>query len=332
MSRMESVMDISSTILDDFILYILQNRIDKIEPVISPATGPIYPKIQPFLSKYRIDAMKLLRKAAKMGLLKRETYDRVITCPKCGSLKLIARLHCPRCESRNIESARILVHGLCGYAGIELDFKKEGEEELVCPNCGHPIGEDYQIIGELFSCLDCGHRFPVPDVKFECSECKENFEAQKARYTPVYFYEVIPEKLVTFAKRVALRNVREILIEHGYKLEEPPIIAGISGITHQFDMVGLKGDNKVAISHYDSSTGENLQSHILNILGKSTDIRDAKIIDLISANASTNGLRLFSTSKNQSIIIYKNLEELREKFREKIKKLESLSSRNNDRK
>ncbi len=323
MSRTASIVDISSTILDDFILFILQNKIDKIEPIVSPATGPIYPKIQPFLSKYRIDAIKLLEKAAKMGLLKREVYDKVITCPKCGSLRLIARLHCPRCGSKNIESARILVHELCGYAGIELDFKKE--EELVCPNCGRPIDEDYQVLGELFSCLDCGHRFPVPDVKFECAECKEGFEAQKARYAPIYSYEIIPEKLGVIAKRVALRNVKEILVEHGYKLEEPPVITGISGITHRFDIIGHKGDNKVAISHFDAFSGENLQSHILNVLGKSTDIRDAKIIDLISADASTDGLRLFSTGENQSIIVYKTLEELREKFREEIKKLESLS-------
>jgi len=324
MSRIAPMADGSNTILDDLILFILQNKIDKIEPVISPATGPIYPKIQPFLSKYKIDSTNLLERAAKMGLLKRGIYDKVITCPKCNSLRLIARLHCPRCGSKNIEPARILVHSLCGYAGIELDFKKE--EELVCPNCGRPIDEDYQVIGELFSCLNCGQRFPVPDVKFECAECKEGFEAQKAKYAPIYSYEIIPEKLEIIAKRVALRNVKEILIEHGYKLEEPPVITGISGITHRFDMIGFKGGNRIAISHFDSSSGENIQSHILNVLGKSTDIRDAKIIDLISANASTDGLRLFSTGENQSIIVYRSIEELREKFREEIRKLEGLSA------
>ncbi len=329
MSRRTSAVSVSSATLDDFVLFILQNGVSRIEPVISPATGPIYPEIQPFVSKYRIDAVELLEKATNMGLLRKEIYDRVITCPKCGSLKLIARLHCPRCGSKNIESARILVHELCGYAGIELDFRKE-DDNLICPNCNRPVNQDYQVIGELFSCLDCGHRFPMPDVKFECVECGEKFEAQKAKYTPVYVYEVIPEKLGVFAKRVALRNVRDVLVEYGYKLEEPPIIAGISGITHRFDLVGHKGDNKVAISHYDSSSGESLQSHILNLLGKSTDIKDAKIIDLLSADvkASLNGLRVFSSSGNQSIIVYKDLDELKEKFRQEIRKLEELSSGN----
>jgi len=322
-----SAATVSNKTMEEFILFILQNRIDIIEPAVSPATGILYPKIQPFASKYKLNPLKLLEKAEKMGFLEKEVFDKVIFCPKCGSLRYIARLHCTRCGSKNIKSSRIIVHELCGYAGVELEFKKE-DDQLICPNCGQPIGENYQIIGELFTCLDCSHRFPVPDVKFECMDCGNVFNSQESRYMPVHKYKVLPEKVELFVKKVALRNIKDILLRSGYRLLEPPIIAGVSGINHQFDIVGLKNDSKVAISYYDPSTDENIQSHILNLLGKSTDVKDAVIIDLVRADVgiSLNGLKLFGGMGNQHIILYESIEELREKLKDKISELSKLSS------
>jgi len=84
----------------------------------------------------------------------------------------------------------------------------------------------------------------------------------------------------------------------------------------------------VAISYYDPSTDENIQSHILNLLGKSTDVKDAVIIDLVRADVgiSLNGLKLFGGMGNQHIILYESIEELREKLKDKISELSKLSS------
>lgn len=310
-------------VLEEFASYLAERGIDKITPLVSPATEITYPKIHSFAQSRGLDERELLEASVKAGLLRRRVYDRVVRCPKCGSIRSVVRLHCPHCGSHNVEPARILTHVLCGYTGIEPEFKKEDGEVLVCPSCGRELGEgDCEVIGDVFSCLDCSSRFPMPDVKFECKSCGSVFGIHEIDYTPVYEYEVVKEALSEVSKRMALDVAKGVLRKHGFRLVEPPVIVGDSGITHTFDIVGVKKDKKVAISHYDSSSGESLQRRILDLLGRATDLSGVEVLDLVKNDdeETARALRAGRTSKN--VLTYGDVKELEERLADRLKKLE----------
>ena len=311
------------TVLREFASYLAEKGIDRITPLISPATEITYPKIHSFAHSRGLDERELLEASVRAGFLRRKVYDRVVRCPKCGSIRSVVRLHCPHCGSHNIEPARIITHVLCGYTGIEPEFKKEDEEVLVCPSCGRELSEgDYEVIGDVFACLDCSSRFPTPDVKFECKNCGTVFDIHEIDYTPVYEYEVVREALSEVSKQMALETARGVLRKHGYRMVEPPVMVGDSGITHTFDIVGIKRDKKVAISHYDSSTGESLQRHILDLLGRTADLSGVEVIDLVRKEDEevVRALRAGGASKN--VIAYGDVKELEERLRERLRRLE----------
>lgn len=69
---------------------------------------------------------------------------------------------CPSCHSRTIERRPTYHHFLCAYVGPNYDFKYN-DEQLICPKCQRSInqtGDDCEIIGYSYVCLNCSNETP----------------------------------------------------------------------------------------------------------------------------------------------------------------------------
>ncbi|MEB2836210.1 MAG: hypothetical protein GSR80_000232 [Desulfurococcales archaeon] len=135
------------------------------------------------------DAQRLLAFMHSLGIAKAAIKSRFMTCPKCGSQRLIVHLVCSRCGSRRLRKTRIIHHRLCGYVGREDEFEEAATGQgLVCPRCGTPLreeGVDYEVVGEVYVCEDCGALVRRPEVLLECASCGHEFPYHEGVYKGV---------------------------------------------------------------------------------------------------------------------------------------------------
>ena len=293
------------------ILEIMVNR-REIKPIIHLEKGIEYPELKNFP-----EWSEKIEKLIDLKFVEREIVDRVIECPKCGSIHVGTRYKCPSCSSINMVRTSIIQHITCGYVDTEIRFKRvfeKGKEMLVCPNCGIRLREldvDYRILGEIFECLDCGRRADRPKIEFICRNCDTTFDILTANYKPVYMFKITEKGIEHITSGDLVRKLMFVALRKaGFETETNVELKGISGVNHRFDIVIKSSGTPIISIDYRPSSGDETQvTDLLAHIAKYMDfpgIQYVYVSNKISENvirvASSQGINLVHGGSIEEII------------------------------
>jgi diguanylate cyclase (GGDEF)-like protein len=210
----------------DFLKQLLDRRLDVIEPSLDPTTpaGHFYPEVARILGRTPMDR-ECLETLASLGLLARETANRVRMCPECDDSRLSFREACPNCKSLNIQQQEMVTHFACAFSAPLQHFRRGGD--LVCPKCNQilrHIGVDYEKPSKLFTCFACETVFRDPTVEAQCLRCNcvctpgQTIERTVYRFlvTPLAEQAVIEGHITGVNLEVLLRNTQTGLYSKSY--------------------------------------------------------------------------------------------------------------------
>ncbi|HEU65290.1 MAG TPA: hypothetical protein ENN57_01325, partial [Chloroflexi bacterium] len=181
------------------------------------------------------------------GILKKSFYDRLLRCPRCHSINLRPSTTCPKCNSGNIARGRILEHSPCKYVGVEDEFTSGGR--YICPRCKlelRTMGADYQSLGVLRKCRDCGEVFSMPLIKWRCLKCSAFVDEDDIEDVTIYSYSIDETKRNWLEFELQPKpQFLEFLRQHGYEVMENARVKGRSGAEHYIDILATRDDGVV---------------------------------------------------------------------------------------
>jgi hypothetical protein len=220
----------------------LSDEIKELQPVFSIDRGYAYPLVDTIVGdQSRVEAF--LSKLYDAGILERKIYDKIITCPKCGSRNISVRYHCPHCKSFDIQKSSLIEHVKCGYMDVESNFHKE--DKLICPKCHEELRRpeiDYRKAGVWCTCNECNKSFDIPAASHFCRDCQGDFTFEEIVIKNVYSYSLSANaKNEATVGWMLIAPIKEFLAGEGFKVESPAFLKGKSGANHFFDFVARKG-------------------------------------------------------------------------------------------
>ncbi|RLF06891.1 MAG: hypothetical protein DRK00_00150 [Thermoprotei archaeon] len=306
--------------LYDALLEISRSGRDELVPTLSYSAGIIYPDILKIARKYGFRETRILDSLVELGVLKKSPYDSFVTCPKCGTFRLLSKLQCPRCGSKNLKRTTLVSHISCGYTG-PLEEMASGEK-YICKKCGKPLGkegEGYIVLGRLFTCEDCGARFDAPLPAYKCISCGLEFDYRNANYVVIYKYEINKNALKQKAKQLLINLVEKAAQAEGLVAKSPAQAPGKSGYSHPVDVEVTDGRDRIYVDVvHDSATA---MSEALAAIGKGSDM--AANLHVILA-PSEIAKRTLGGGDNFKAMSYDSAEEaytkLKQLFREYFKR------------
>jgi len=257
-------------------------KMGSVRPKIGLETGIRYPPFED-LPNWRSTIEKLIR----YKLVDKSIVDRLIHCPRCGSIHVSSRLLCPWCKSFNIEPTYIIQHTLCGYIDTESKFRDPNTGQLVCPKCKRPLrkeGLDYVVIGKVFECLNCKRKSNKPLIVFYCRNCGHQFDYLNTSYEPVYEFTLTPlgQRLLTSGE-LHKQDIIEALKELGLMVESPGKERGRSGIEHVFDIIARTPQGRVLAIDFAEEKDPSLA--ITSRVPKALDTGVDRYVIILPANA-----------------------------------------------
>jgi len=257
-------------------------KMGTVKPRIGLETGIRYPPFED-LPNWR----SVIEKLIKLKLVDRSVADRLVHCPRCGSIHVSSRLLCPWCKSFNIEPTYIIQHTLCGYIDTESKFRDPNTGQLICPKCKRPLrkeGLDYVVIGKVFECLNCKRKSNKPMIVFYCRNCSHQFDYLNTVYEPVYEYSLTPlgQKVVT-SGALHKQDIIEALEELGLQVEAPGKEKGRSGIDHTFDILARTPQGRVLAIDFAEEKDPSLA--ITSRVPKALDTGVDRYIIILPSNA-----------------------------------------------
>jgi hypothetical protein len=224
----------------------LAGSVVEIKPQLDYTTelGFFYPVVEQLLDVKGREVVSILESLLDRGILKRDFSDRLLRCPQCQSINLRPTTHCPKCGSGNIARGRILEHFVCKYVGLEDEFVAKGR--YICPKCHlelRTIGSDYESLGLLRKCRDCGEVFSIPLIKWCCLKCTALTAEDKVTEVNVYSYRFDEGKRnwLEFELKPKLQ-LMDFLKQRGYEVSEDAVVKGRSGAEHRMDMLATRDD------------------------------------------------------------------------------------------
>ncbi len=310
----EELVLLAEKILEDpVLLKILEIMVDEkeIKPLIRLEKGIEYPALKNFP-----EWSEKISKLINLDFVERKIVDRVIECPKCGSIHVGTRYKCPSCGSINMVRTSIIQHITCGCVDTKIRFRKikeHGKEVLICPNCGIELREkdvDYRILGEIFECLDCGRRADRPKIGFVCRSCNHTFDILTASYKPVYMFKITKKGINLTASGNLVRSLMYVALRKaGFDTEANVELKGVSGVNHRFDIV-IKRNGAPAVSiDYRPSLGDETQvTDLLAHIAKYMDFPGIHYI-YVSNKISENVIRVAS-SQGINLVYGESIEEI----------------------
>jgi hypothetical protein len=126
-----------------------------------------------------------------LGLLHRQFFDSLITCPRCQSGRVCARERCAACRSTNLVEEAIFHHLRCAYEAPEHEFRNG--RTFTCPKCRSHLEHfsvDYDRPGSLSVCRACGHASGETSVGFLCLDCEAESDSADMGSRTIHRYEV----------------------------------------------------------------------------------------------------------------------------------------------
>lgn len=297
-----------------FLSKFFSGEISELKPVYDSKIGYHYPIVEAIIG----DASKVedfLNKLYEAGVLERKLYDKVIYCPKCGSVNVSVHYCCPYCKSFNIQKSSLIEHVKCGYMDVEENFRKG--KKLVCPKCGEELKTldvDYRKAGMWCTCKDCDKSFDIPVTAHFCRDCHANSTFEDAVIKEVYVYSLNEEvKEETAVGWVIITPIKELLQENGFEVESPAFLKGKSGANHMFDIAAYKGDVKKEVTVIDlASSTENAVSEqpVIALFAKIFDVSPDNAYLIAIPKISENGKKM-AELYNIKIIEAKNQKEVK---------------------
>jgi transcription elongation factor Elf1 len=300
----------------------LSGEIKTLEPDYNPPSGYSYPilenivgdasRVEPFLSKLN-----------QAGILEKQLYDKVISCPKCGSENVSFRYCCPFCKSFDVQKSSLIEHVKCGYMDVEANFHKG--DKYVCPKCHEELRKidvDYRKAGVWCTCKECSKSFDIPVSEHFCRNCHANSTFEEAQIKDVYSYtlkdSVREESSLSW---LLVAPIREFLVKEGLKVESPAFLKGKSGANHSFDIVAYKGaaSRKVIVLDLAKST-ENVVSEqpVIALFAKIFDVSPEKAFLIAIPRLSENGKKMAELYSIHAIEA-RNQDEALKALKEKLK-------------
>ncbi|MFQ6084817.1 MAG: hypothetical protein ACE5OY_00875 [Candidatus Bathyarchaeia archaeon] len=231
--------------------HLLDGKIKRIAPTYDPSVEGMYrySDIDAILENPSEETKEILNDLFEQGILKREFHDKLFQCPECGSPHVKPSPSCPNCKSHNLSKSQLIEHLTDGHVDQEENFRTENGR-FVCPKCGRElkqIGVDYQRLGLLYRCRDCGEIFGHPDSaksrwrepvnEWRCMKCHSTFSRMELREEDAYAYtldEAARDKLLIELR--PKRQIEEYLKDHGYGVLRSGKVRGVSGVGHEFDL------------------------------------------------------------------------------------------------
>lgn len=229
---------------------ILAGRIADIKPQFdfTSELGFTYPAAEKALGVKGKEVVSILESLTNKGILRKDFFDRLISCPQCQSMNLRPSTHCTKCGSADIVRGRVLEHFVCKYVGIEDEFVSRGK--YICPKCKvelRTMGTDYQSLGLLRKCRDCGEVFNVPLMKWRCLKCSSLTAEDKINEVNVYSYSLDEAKRSWLEFEVKPKSqLIEFLKRCGYEVVENATMRGRSGASHSIDILASRDDGVIA--------------------------------------------------------------------------------------
>ena len=215
----------------------LPDKTIKFERQAGTPQGYRYPLAEEFLGA---NAQEQLEELADNALLERLFVAKEFGCPKCRSVNLSLRLHCPNCDSTQVERQDIIEHISCGFQGPQSKFV--GEK---CPKCGQPLGQvgvDYVRQGTQQVCRSCEQIFQAPIQKLTCTRDDISFSVSDAPEISLYNYRLMPRLEEEINRAVnQTQYIQEKVEALGFKTQSPASLTGRSGVKQQFFLVATSG-------------------------------------------------------------------------------------------
>ena len=235
---------------------IKRGLVDRITPRFTPDKGYDYCGQLEELGIGPCDnIMEEIREYVELGILEKRVYDRVASCPKCGSEAFLVKARCPYCGSPMFRDAIVLEHLTCGYVGLEKEFlTKDGK--LVCPKCGKKLkglGIDFLRIANVKICEKCGGVFSAPSLTYKCLRCGHESRELELKTKYIYEYVVAPKELrgTRPVLLMLLRALKEKLPE-GYEVLGPYVdVEASSGVKVKFAVAVKKADGNGVLAAID---------------------------------------------------------------------------------
>jgi len=288
--------------LDDRRVQALLNKfmsgsIEALTPIFDLKRGFVYPEVEEIIGESE-DAETFLAGLHEAGILRRELYDKIVCCPKCGSVNVSSLYSCPFCFSFDIKRSSLIEHIKCGYMDIEEKFISG--DGLFCPKCKRELREedvDYRRAGVWCTCNKCGKSFDIPVSRHFCRNCQTNFTFENAKIKGAYKYRLNEDIVKTAASEWAiLAPIRKLLENRGFKVETPGFMEGRSGVKHMFDIIAYNNGTKpekIAINTSTSPDGKPVPEHvIIDMFAKAIDSNVEKAILIAIPKMSENGRKL----------------------------------------
>jgi len=274
----------------------LSGELTKLDPVYDPAYGYRYPAVESIIGD-PLATEEFLTHLYELGILKRQTSDKIILCPSCNSANVSIRYCCPYCKSFNIKKSALIEHIPCGYIDTEDRFKKE--DKLVCPRCHSELNKpevNFRRAGIWCSCNDCNKSFDIPVPSHFCRVCSKGFTFEDAVYRDVYSYslnaEIMKEAGMGY---ILVAPIREFFQSRGFTVESPGVLKGKSGASHMFDIAASRGDITRNVIVIDLATSVNepvSEQSIIAMFAKVYDVAPDKACLIAIPQMSESGRKL----------------------------------------
>lgn len=305
-----------------FLNKLLSDEISELEPVYDPKIGYRYPNVEAIVGD-ALSAENFLNGLHEAGILERRLYDKIISCPKCGSVNVSVRYCCAYCKSFDIQRSALVEHVKCGYMDVEENYRKGNK--LICPKCHEELKKpdvDYRKAGTWCACKDCKKSFDVPVVTHFCRDCHESLTFEDVAIKDVYSYSLNEEAREEAAHGwVIVAPIRDFLVESGFEVESPAFLKGKSGVNHVFDIVAYEGKAKKMCVIDVAKSVENTVSEqpVIALFAKIFDVSPEHAYLIAIPKITDNG-RKMAELYNIRVIEVKNQKEAIKVLKEELVK------------
>ena len=217
---------------------------------------------------------KILQKMADMGMLTEELFERVVSCPTCGTpTNMHLRFKCTQCNSMDISLNRMLEHLQCGTIHQENVFHVG--RSLICPTCKKMLLNkfEYRVIGLVCSCKACDAHFEDPAQSYFCRGCNSEFSLSSAQIVDVFSYGMSKSILNEARRFIGVNALATLLTANGYSVRSPGIMAGATKEVI-FSLTAQKDTKLIAIDLSQSDREVEVEP-ILDLFVKGLEVKSS---------------------------------------------------------
>ena len=166
-------------------------------------------------------SLEILEELADLGLLQRQLFNLIHTCPQCQKGLVNLRQVCPACSAIDLSVERVLHHFACAWMGLESEFTQGFS--LRCPKCQrelHQLGQDFERPNETYVCNECSHTCEDPALEAQCLSCGNIVPSSDLELVRIHSYR--PTQLATRAielGRLTGLDLAELMVDADLKLD-----------------------------------------------------------------------------------------------------------------